>query len=124
MGDQFVADAIINNMGYVGSGGSASGAGIPIMLHFTCITVSGHENATWLNPISAGEVNITYDTGTVYMSSVEVSITSDNFIVLLSCLSTDSQHFANVTITSGNKQSYIYFSAVATKHLLNFENHL
>ena len=88
-------------MGYVGSGGSASGAGIPIMLHFTCITVSGHENAAWLNPISIGEVNITYDTGTIYMSSVEVSITSDNFTVLLSCLSTDSQQFSNVTITSG-----------------------
>lgn len=104
-GDQLVANAVINSLGYIGSGGSASGAGVPIMLSFTCITVSGHENATWVNPISIGVVNIIYDIGTIYMSSVEVSISSDNFTVLLSCLSADSQQFSNVTITSG-KQSY------------------
>lgn len=99
-GDQLVANAVINSLGYIGSGGSASGAGVPIMLTFTCITVSGHENATWVNPISVGVVNIIYDIGTIYMSSVEVSISSDNFTVLLSCLSADSQQFSNVTITS------------------------
>ena len=100
-GDQLVADAIVNSFSYVGSGGSASGAGIPIMLRFTCVTVNGHENTTWENPVNIGADNITYDDGTLYMSSVEVLITSDNFIVLLNCSSADSQQFSTLTITSG-----------------------
>ena len=71
------------------------------MLRFTCITVNGHENTTWENPINIGADNITYDDGTVYMSSVEVLTTSDNFTVLLNCSSADSKQFSTLTLTSG-----------------------
>ena len=104
--EQLVPDAILNSFGFVGSGGSASGAGIPIMLYFTCVTISGHENATWISLINIGDANITYDDGTDYMSSVEVSISNEDFTVLLSCFSANSRQFSNITITSG-KLNYV-----------------
>ena len=106
--EQLVPNAIINNFGHIGSGGSANGAGIPIMLYFTCITVSGHENATWMSLINIGDANITYDDGIDYMSSVEVLISGENFTVLLSCFSSSSRQFSNITITSGKLISLNY----------------
>lgn len=109
-GDQLVADAIINSVGHVGSG-SASGFDMSNILHFTCITVSGHENATWMSLFDVGEVNVTYNPGTFHMSVVEVSIEGDSFTVSLSCSSAASQQFSTVTITSG-KRNYMYIIAL------------
>jgi len=103
--------------------GSGSGAGIPITLYFTCITVSEHENATWVNLTSTGAVNITYDLGTIYMSSVEMSITSENFTVLLKCSSDDSQQFSTVTITSGKQLLHNIIVIIENRGRQNF-NHI
>ena len=101
-GNQLVANGIVNSLNSVGSGsGSGSGGGMPMTLSFTCITVSGHENAMWNNLTNVGAVNVSYDSGTTYMTGVEVSVGSQNFTVVLSCSSADSQQSANLTITSG-----------------------
>jgi len=88
----------------VGSGTSSGGGfGGPIMLDLTCITITGHENATWINITVDGTVDIRYNSNYPLFSSVDVSIASENFTVILQCISLVTQQLSTVTITTGMK---------------------
>ncbi|XP_065910282.1 uncharacterized protein [Dysidea avara] len=98
-GSQLVADAVINTLEYVGSGGG-SGFDGPLMLDLFCITITGHENATWVNVTIDGMVDINYDSDYLMFSSANVSITSENFTVILQCISLVTRQSSTVTITT------------------------
>jgi len=101
-GSQLVADAIINSLEYVGSGaGSGSEFEGPLMLDLICITITGHENATWINITLNGVVDIDYNSDYLIASGADVSIASENFTVILQCISLVTQQSSTVTITSG-----------------------
>jgi len=88
----------------VGSGdGSGSEFEGPILLDLTCITITGHENITWVNITVDGAVDINFDSSYPMFSSADVSIASENFTVILQCVSLVTQQFSTVTITTGTE---------------------
>ena len=103
-GSQLVPDAIINTLDYVGSGAGSGGEFEgPVLLDLTCITITGHENITWVNVTVDGTVDINFDSSHPMFSSADVSIASENFIVILQCVSSVTQQFSTVTITTGTE---------------------
>ena len=67
-----------------------------------CVTVRGHENATWevLDNIDRS-ISITVTVYSVYLSTITIDDPGVNISVSLKCMSDTSKEYSIVTVTTG-----------------------
>ena len=67
-----------------------------------CVTVRGHENATWEAPKNIDQSQYTVIYHTMYLSTITIVDRGMNISVLLKCVSDTSKEYRIVTVTTGN----------------------
>ena len=65
-----------------------------------CVTVKGHENATWEVLETIGQSHYTVTNHTVYLSTITVN-SGVNISLSLKCVSNTSKEYRIVTVTTG-----------------------